>query len=628
MKKNIYLTQFNNATERNLIPLAIGILSSFVKANSIINENFNVKLNILREDVDNLVKYYNDPYLVGFSNYFWNFTYTLFIAQKIKEKNPNTIIVFGGPSVPVVKDEVFSFFEEYPFVDVLVAGEGELVFNDILETLAKNESLETVHGISLNINGKYIYQEKREPINNFSNFPSPFLDGTFDEILQKYPNDITGVVWESNRGCPFSCTFCYWGGPEKRIIDYSDERVYAELDWISRNKINYIFGADANFGIRPRDLEIAKYIADLNIKTGFPKFFVINWNKNSTDKIFDIVDELNRSEVSFMLTVSVQSFYEPTLEAVKRKNIKMEHFHNILKEADKRTFNTYTEIILGLPLETYETFVVGLEKVLVSNINYHFNLYPCILITGTEMAGKEYIDKYKIETRRCEINLAKTKTIDKGFKEYEDIIVGTSTMDTSAWKASFIIGFLIKGFYGFRLTYFVFNFLRSQYKIDLINLFEYIIKYFGKENRILGECVSLLDQIATSILNNGKGTIKLRDIDTELYPEMAVLITILENKSDFYKELKLVLLEYLDGLKFEIDDKILDELLNYQRLIIPSYKILEDQYAIFSNGCVKEYFNLKKSNVKFVDHYYTDNIDSFLANHIYGGMIFKMNQIQ
>ena len=627
MKKNVYLSQFNNATERNLIPLAIGLLAANLKSKDFTKKHYNIKLNILRDEPSEIVDSYDEPFILAYSNYFWNYHYTLNLAKLAKEKYPNALIIFGGPSVPVAKEEVEIFFQEYPFVNIIVAGEGEIVFSDILESFTINKKLSDVSGISLNIDNEIIFNEKREPIKDFLTLPSPFLDGTFDELLQVYSKDITGVVWESNRGCPFSCSFCYWGGPEKRITDFSDDRVYRELDWISKNKINYIFGADANFGIRERDEEIAKYIANLNRKTGYPKFFVINWNKNSTDKIFTIVDALNESEVSFMLTVSVQSFHAPTLEAVKRKNIKMKHFHNILKEAHQRNFNTYTEIILGLPLETYETFVSGLGQVLVSNLNYHFNLYPCVLIPGTEMGDKKYIEQYDIQSRRCEINLAKTATIDKSFKEYEDIIVGTSSMSTKDWQKSYIIGFLTKSLYGFRLVYYVFNYLRDIYDVELIEIFKYMVHNSQKYTQ-LNKCINILETISTSILNNGQETIQFEEIETSLYPEMAVLITVLEDKDTFYKDLTLCVNDYFKLQKLIIPNDIIEELIIYQNLMIPSFTTDKVNSHIFHSQNLKKYYNITSNKIVFTDEVYTNNIDEFLGNHIYGGMIFKLNNVK
>lgn len=629
LKKNIYLTQFNTATARNLLPLATGILTSYLKSKSLITDNYNININILRNDPEQIVKEYDNPVLLAYSNYFWNYHYTLHVAKLAKERFPDAIIVFGGPSVPVSESEVRIFFKKYPFVNIVVAGEGEIVLSDILESMTNNIPIESIEGISTNINGNILYQKERKPIEDFFSFPSPFLDGTFDELLKKYSKDITGVVWESNRGCPFSCTFCYWGGSEDRITDYSEERIYRELDWISENKINYIFGADANFGIRKRDKDIAKYIADLNISTGYPKFFIINWNKNSTDKIFDIVDELNRSDVSFMLTVSAQSFNEETLEAVKRKNIKTEHFHNILKEARKRNFNTYTEIILGLPLETYATFIDGLRNVLVSNLNYHFSIYPCVLIPGTEMSEKEYINKYDIQTRSCEISLAKTVTNDNGFKEYEDIIVGTSTMNTEDWQKSYVMGFFIRSLYGFRIVYYIFNYLREIYSLDLVDLFEYIIENKNDQKyKILNSYIEILYKISTSILNNGRETIHIDETDAALLPDIAVLLKVLVDKNCFYSNLTELLSEYLKLKNCNMDKTDLKELVLYQNLIIPSFNSYKKVQAHFESKKIKDYFDIQTSSVYFIDETFTDNIDEFIGSHTYAGMIFKLNTVR
>ena len=41
--------------------------------------------------------------------------------------------------------------------------------------------------------------------------PSPFLEGAFDSIMAANPQESWIGLWETNRGCPFRCTFCDWG---------------------------------------------------------------------------------------------------------------------------------------------------------------------------------------------------------------------------------------------------------------------------------------------------------------------------------------------------------------------------------------------------------------------------------
>ena len=107
-----------------------------------------------------------------------------------------------------------------------------------------------------------------ERIQNLDDLPSLFLNGVFDQMIKQYGSGITGALWESNRGCPYSCTFCDWGNSDvSKVKKFDMDRLYQEINWISNNGFYYIFLADANFGIfRQRDLEIAGWIADLNQK--------------------------------------------------------------------------------------------------------------------------------------------------------------------------------------------------------------------------------------------------------------------------------------------------------------------------------------------------------------------------
>ena len=76
-------------------------------------------------------------------------------------------------------------------------------------------------------------------------------------------------IIETNRGCPFQCTYCYWGkgGLNRKYRHHSLERVSKELEWCAQNKIRYVFSADSNFGMHNRDMEIAKNLVELKKNT-------------------------------------------------------------------------------------------------------------------------------------------------------------------------------------------------------------------------------------------------------------------------------------------------------------------------------------------------------------------------
>ena len=99
-------------------------------------------------------------------------------------------------------------------------------------------------------------------MHDYSIIPSPYLEGTFEDLFRKYDYKWT-PTWETNRGCPFKCTFCDWGSAiASKVRNFEEERLYKEIDYFSEKKIDLVFGADANFGILKRDKNLALKFAE------------------------------------------------------------------------------------------------------------------------------------------------------------------------------------------------------------------------------------------------------------------------------------------------------------------------------------------------------------------------------
>jgi radical SAM superfamily enzyme YgiQ (UPF0313 family) len=151
---------------------------------------------------------------------------------------------------------------------VTVRGEGEETAAHALEALAEvvgqpNPDLTVladVPGLSFRhpVTGEVVRTENRDRIADLDSVPSPFLTGLFDAYAE-----VPGarVVIETNRGCPYGCTFCDWGSATlSRIRQYDLDRVFAELDWCADAKAFSVGPADSNFGIFKRDVDIAERI--------------------------------------------------------------------------------------------------------------------------------------------------------------------------------------------------------------------------------------------------------------------------------------------------------------------------------------------------------------------------------
>ena len=108
--------------------------------------------------------------------------------------------------------------------------EGELAF----EKLVKNfDNLPAVDGIIYNDNGRTVTNKPSARINDLTILPSPYLDGTFDDLVEKHPEVEWNCTIETNRGCPYKCSFCDWGSlTYSKVKKFELERIFDEFEWV------------------------------------------------------------------------------------------------------------------------------------------------------------------------------------------------------------------------------------------------------------------------------------------------------------------------------------------------------------------------------------------------------------
>ena len=354
--QNIYLFQpnFKLGSGNFLgywIPYSIGCLWSYAQQSQIVKDNFECKDIIFRrEDPNKLLARLDNPSVCAFSCYMWNWEYSKHIAKRIKEEYPECIIVFGGPQV-TDRPEEEKFFDNHPYVDVISLAEGEEAFMQMLESKAQNKPLEKIYSL---------------PRLTELDIPSPYLEGVFDKIIADNP----GVVWngtlETNRGCPFACTFCDWGSlTYAKIKKFPEVKVMQEILWMAENKIDYLTIADANFGVfKDRDLEFTERLVELQEKYGYPKTLDATWYKNSSEDVLKIVKKFINSGLNRGITLSVQSMDMDVLGEIQRKNMEFSNLQHIFDICNQEQIPSYTELILGLPMETFDSWRKGLCDVI------------------------------------------------------------------------------------------------------------------------------------------------------------------------------------------------------------------------------------------------------------------------
>lgn len=366
------------------LPYTAGCLWAYSQSHDDIQSNFELNQLVWRRDDINLIaeKMKNDA-VVGFCTYVWNLQYNLELSRQLRKINPDCIIIFGGPE-PAVTDPLI--FEKHPHIDMIVKNEGEITFLSILRNL---HNLSAVPGILWNNKGKLIDTGQSDRIDDLSCLPSPYLDGVFDDVIKMNPDVKWASTLETNRGCPYACTFCDWGSLTlSKIKKFPEERVYRELEWMSQNNIDFVSIADANFGIFPqRDKAIVEKFIEYQKIYGAPTQIHAFFAKNQNKEVLDIVELLIKKTLhpTTGLKVSLQSLTEKALTAIKRKNLKINNITEILQIGRDRGIPIGTELILGLPGETLESWRENFWLLLEIGINEDIDVYYCQLFENAEM---------------------------------------------------------------------------------------------------------------------------------------------------------------------------------------------------------------------------------------------------
>jgi len=430
-KKNVYLFQPQFSVEiRNEInywlPYSVGCLWSYAQQFDLVRENFELKeFFFKREDPEEILKRLEDPVVCGFSCYVWNQQYCLHIAKLIKEKFPTCHIEFGGP-------QTSSSMLKYDFIDSIMLAEGELNFVSLLEHIHNNTTPPEIF-----------------PKNRLENLevPSPYITGVFDKIIKDNPDVLWAMVLESNRGCPYQCTFCDWGSNiYSKVRRFNLEKVEEELLWAEKNRVAYIFLADANFGIfKDRDVEIAKMLRR-TADRGFLESVNVQYAKNSTEIVFEIAKILGN--LTRGITVSVQSMHNETLEVIKRKNLDVNNLKKMMRLGHEHQIGTYTEIILGLPLETIETWKDGLGEILEVGQHDSIDIWFCQLLENSELNSFESKLKYGIKTITANDYMPFGNSNDYNeISEEISLISSTNTMSLEDMVEAYMFGWIIIHFH-------------------------------------------------------------------------------------------------------------------------------------------------------------------------------------
>lgn len=564
--KNVYFVQVDvsarSGTQNAYLPYTAGILVASAWTSDIVKENFCFKEFIfLREEIDDVLDRIENPAFIGFSNYCWSTEYNKLLAKAVKEKYPDCIINFGGHNVP----DDFSFLEEYSYIDILSHGEGEDTIKALLEAIALGTPFDNVNNISFRCSDGSNKRTETK-LQNTLDYPSPYLEGWFDDIVEQHPEITFNTILETSRGCPHNCAYCDWGLLKSKTRLFPIERVRAEIKWMSEHKIAFVWGADANFGMFKRDIEIAKTLANAKKTTGYPERMRMNYAKNNFENVFAIVQIFKECEFDRVgATLSFQSMSPVVLDNIGRQNTSLDFYKNLLTKYNTNNMKTYSELILGLPGETYESFIRGIGKLFEIGQHFVFEVYSCILLPNATLGQKDYIEKHGIKTVRSEIIRPHISNEAFSVPEYNTLIVETNSMSREMWVRATAFYYITKALHGNGLVRAFGIYLFNEKNVPYEKFYDSAIDYFEENpdlmiSKLYFDIKCHANELSLGITNRKMMFDPCGDVTWDDHEY--VVLHVLEKFEQFYDEM-------LPFLKtFDIEEDILTDLLAYQKNII------------------------------------------------------------
>lgn len=379
-------------------------------------------VNFSREDgakeiCDTIVQ--KQPDHIGYSCYVWNIEKIIEVVRLLRQTSKH-VHIFGGPEISMSRIQTIPHGSQ---ADYYVLGEGERRLLNLLNYLdrkARGEEVGLPKGIAKWENGKIVYEDDNDRITDLDEIPSVYLTGVLDEGLYARQQ----AFMETQRGCRFRCKYCVYHKNLSSISYYSLQRVYDELDHlIVRKQVMALRIFDAVF---PSDLERAKHILRYlqgikeQGKARLPWIF-LEFRHERVDEEYmgltaslksrggilnsSVVPALDRPQFysdlldgyTVIHSVGVESCDANALHAVGRHSLDRKQFADFVELSTKYNVVLKIDLILGLPLETLDSYLAGLEFLIpfFRNTDHVLNIHRLQVIPGCGL--EDDCDKYAIQ---------------------------------------------------------------------------------------------------------------------------------------------------------------------------------------------------------------------------------------
>lgn len=476
------------------MPLNIGYIAAYT--NKHFGNDVDIRLFKYPESIIESIKT-EKPDILGLSCYIWNDNLNQRIFEIAKIYRPNVLTIGGGPGFTPIntkEKDAYQYFQSHPYCNVYILDQGERSFVELLQKLKYHSGNivklldEPVPGALINrvADGeRVIMGTPMKPFEDLDEIPSPYLTGLLDPFFE---GPFVPII-ETNRTCPYACTYCTWGAKPHSKSRFSLERVLSEIEYISnrKKKVSNMFIADNNFGLLERDEVIAIKIRDTYAGKGYPAYVSLNWGKAYPHRVQKVAGILKGIA---SIGASMQSLNDRVLKAIKRKNLALEELVKIQIniQAQGVDQNLYSELILGLPMETKQSHIDANKKLINLGAEiYNYNLYA---LPGSELDTEDYRRKFIKQTRWRLFDGSYGTYERKRVFEGQEVIAETTTMTINEIRSFRFVHFLMQFMWNKKFYYEFLIWLKQ----NSVHPMDFILQLSERFQKDKGDLSNLYDE--------------------------------------------------------------------------------------------------------------------------------------
>lgn len=312
------------------------------------------------------------PDVIGVTCNFTTYSKGVFeLVNLLKEKIPEPLLVMGGAHVTMDAENVL---ESQCKADLVVRGEGEETFNELIECLENKKDYSNLLGITFRKNGRVISNEKRPLIADLNELPIPnrkYIDQEiYSQINKKMyflskGKRVASIM--TSRGCPFKCVFCstkvVW---ERNFRPRSSALVYKEMQRLVKEYDidEFLINDDQFYLQKDRVLELCDMLVKNRIRVHF------NVASGSSVWLLDesLLKKLKKAGL-YRITLPMESGNVQTLKYIS-KPINLDKARKMIQQANSLGLWTYANFIVGFPYETKEDIQATIDYVNKSGLDY------------------------------------------------------------------------------------------------------------------------------------------------------------------------------------------------------------------------------------------------------------------